>query len=122
MKTHHGRGLGSVQATVPQQRKPGTAIVGKAGFEPTRSSDSDWRHRAACRDEDPELFYPVSENGPGALQVEDAKAVCFRCSAQGECLAWALGNGQDFGVWGAMSAEERRSLKRREARARSRMA
>ncbi len=99
---------------MPQQRK--RPNVAKAGFVAVGASDSDWRHRAACRDEDPELFYPVSENGPGALQVEDAKAVCFRCSAREQCLNWALDNGQDFGVWGAMSADERRALKRRMAR------
>ena len=34
------------------------------------------------------------------------------------CLKWALENGQDAGVWGGMSEDERRSLKRRAARAR----
>ncbi len=82
----------------------------------------DWRHTAACRDEDPELFFPIGTTGPALMQVEDAKAVCRRCSVTEACLEWALDNGQDSGVWGGMSEDERRSLKRRRARARARMA
>src|SRR2546423_14991924 len=73
----------------------------------------DWRHHAACRDEDPELFFPIGTSGPALLQVEQAKAVCRRCSATDECLQWALESGQDAGVWGGMSEEERRAVKRR---------
>ena len=36
----------------------------------------DWRHRAACRDEDPELFFPIGNTGPALLQIEEARAVC----------------------------------------------
>jgi WhiB family redox-sensing transcriptional regulator len=82
----------------------------------------DWRHRAACRDEDPELFFPIGNTGPALLQIEDAKAVCRRCDVIDQCLQWALESGQDAGVWGGMSEDERRALKRRAARARSRMA
>ena len=59
----------------------------------------DWRHRAACRDEDPELFFPIGTSGPAVLQVEQAKAVCRRCSVIDDCLQWALDSGQDAGVW-----------------------
>jgi len=76
----------------------------------------DWRHRAACRDEDPELFFPVGTSGPALLQITEAKAVCRRCSVSGECLSWALGTGQNDGVWGGMSEDERRALKRRDGR------
>ncbi len=82
----------------------------------------DWRHRSACRDEDPELFFPIGTTGPALMQVEDAKAVCRRCDVVEACLSWALDNGQDAGVWGGMSEDERRALKRRRARARARMA
>jgi WhiB family transcriptional regulator, redox-sensing transcriptional regulator len=82
----------------------------------------DWRHRAACRDEDPELFFPIGNTGPALLQIEEAKAVCRRCPVIEPCLAWALETGQDAGVWGGMSEDERRALKRRNARTRARTA
>ena len=78
----------------------------------------DWRHRAACLTEDPELFFPIGNSGPAIAQVEQAKRVCNRCAVQDMCLKWALDTGQDAGVWGGLSEEERRSLKRRTARAR----
>jgi WhiB family transcriptional regulator, redox-sensing transcriptional regulator len=89
---------------------------------PDKEASMDWRHRALCRDEDPELFFPIGNTGPALLQVEEAKAVCRRCPVTDECLSWALESGQDAGVWGAMSEDERRALKRRRARARARMA
>ena len=82
--------------------------------------DMDWRHKAICRDEDPELFFPVGNSGPAIAQIADAKLVCGRCPVTAECLAWALVSGQDAGVWGGMSEDERRALKRRNARSRTR--
>jgi WhiB family redox-sensing transcriptional regulator len=73
----------------------------------------DWRHRAACRDEDPELFFPIGTGGPALRQVELAKAVCHRCSVLDECRSWALETGQEAGVWGGQSEDERRVLLRR---------
>jgi WhiB family redox-sensing transcriptional regulator len=72
-----------------------------------------WRKGAACRTEDPELFFPVGTSGPALLQVEQAKAVCHRCPVTDRCLAWALETGQDAGVWGGMSEDERRVVRRR---------
>ena len=80
----------------------------------------DWRHRSACRDEDPELFFPVGNTGPAIAQIEEAKKVCNRCEVKEPCLAWALESGQDAGVWGGLSEDERRALKRRAARNRAR--
>jgi WhiB family redox-sensing transcriptional regulator len=77
-----------------------------------------WRDRAACLDEDPELFFPVGNTGPALLQIHKAKIVCRRCEVVDNCLNWAMESGQDAGVWGALSDDERRALKRRNARAR----
>jgi WhiB family redox-sensing transcriptional regulator len=77
-----------------------------------------WRNRAACLDADPELFFPIGSTGPALGQVEQAKVICGRCEVVEACLAWAIEFGQDAGVWGGLSEEERRALKRRTARAR----
>lgn len=73
----------------------------------------EWRDSAACRDEDPELFFPVGTSGPALSQIARAKSVCGRCPASAQCLEWALESGQDSGVWGGASEDERRALKRR---------
>jgi WhiB family redox-sensing transcriptional regulator len=80
----------------------------------------DWRHEAACREVDPELFFPIGNSGPALLQIDEAKQVCRRCSVMEECLRWAIDSGQDAGVWGGLSEDERRSLKRRTIRLRAR--
>lgn len=72
----------------------------------------DWRDRAACRREDPDLFFPIGTSGPALLQTEQAKAVCRRCPVREQCLEWALRTGQSIGVWGGTSETERRSLRR----------
>lgn len=75
-----------------------------------------WRTRAACREQDPDLFFPIGSTGPALVQTEEAKAVCHTCSVREQCLRWALENNQDAGVWGGLAEDERRALKRRDRR------
>ncbi|WP_405392783.1 WhiB family transcriptional regulator [Streptomyces sp. NBC_01102] len=75
-----------------------------------------WRMHAACRDEDPDLFFPIGSTGPALVQTEDAKEVCATCPVREQCLEWALENGQESGVWGGLGESERRTLKRRTRR------
>ena len=65
----------------------------------------DWRHRAACLTEDPELFFPIGNSGPAIAQIEQARRVCQRCEVADVCLKWALETGQDAGVWGGLSED-----------------
>ncbi len=81
---------------------------------------TDWRDRAACLDEDPDLFFPIGNTGPALLQIEEAKSVCRTCPVMETCLAWAMKHGVDAGVWGGLSEDERRAMKRRAARNRAR--
>lgn len=72
----------------------------------------DWRDNSACRDTDPDLFFPVGTTGPAIEQIETAKAVCRACDVQKSCLDYALTTNQDSGIWGGTSEEERRALRR----------
>ncbi|MFB7375868.1 WhiB family transcriptional regulator [Kitasatospora purpeofusca] len=67
----------------------------------------DWRDAAACRTTDPdEMFvdHPAQSR---------AKITCTGCPVRTECLAHALDNRIEFGVWGGMTEKERRALLRR---------
>ncbi|MEO8107691.1 MAG: WhiB family transcriptional regulator, partial [Actinomycetes bacterium] len=67
----------------------------------------DWSARAACRTTDPDALFVQ-----GAAQNR-AKALCSGCVVRTECLADALDNVVEFGVWGGMTERERRALLRR---------
>ena len=67
----------------------------------------DWSARAACRTTDPDALFVQ-----GAAQNR-AKALCSGCVVRTECLADALDNQVEFGVWGGMTERERRALLRR---------
>lgn len=67
----------------------------------------DWAPRAACRDQQPDQLFVR-----GAEQNK-AKQVCTSCAVRTECLAEALDNQIEWGVWGGMTERERRALLRR---------
>lgn len=61
--------------------------------------------------EDPDLFFPEPfEKGAGVISRK-AKKVCSGCPYQLECAEWAFKNNEP-GVWGGLSENERRSIKK----------
>jgi WhiB family transcriptional regulator, redox-sensing transcriptional regulator len=70
-----------------------------------------WVDLAACREVDPEIFFPISTTGAALGQIHEAQAICARCPVAANCLDWALHIGQDHGVWGGTIPEERRALR-----------
>lgn len=81
----------------------------------------EWMSRAACRNADPESFFPVGKGGPADEQVAYVREnFCDRCGVSGKCLSFALENHVNDGVFGGLTGEERESLKRRQSRARAR--
>lgn len=78
-------------------------IVGKAL---SIARPEPWMVDAACVGTDPEAFFP--EKGQVS---KEAKKVCLGCPVTLDCLAYALRNGERFGLWGGLSERERRRLK-----------
>jgi WhiB family redox-sensing transcriptional regulator len=77
---------------------------------PDPSPPDHWQDRAACFGVEPDVFFPVSEEEAGP-----ALAFCSVCRIREECLAWALKNGERYGVWGGTTEQQRRRLQRRVA-------
>lgn len=86
------------------------------GQTPDTEPATDWRKTAACRDEEPELFFPKGHEGPWLLVIKEAKAVCRRCPSKGSCLAYALDHRVSDGIFGGLTDKERASIQRRKAR------
>jgi WhiB family redox-sensing transcriptional regulator len=78
----------------------------------TAASLPDWRDDAACRDADPELFFPECDVRSARAQVKTAKLICRGCPVKLTCLDWALASGQEAGIWGGLTEDERRRLLR----------
>jgi WhiB family redox-sensing transcriptional regulator len=76
------------------------------------NADYSWRNDAICRDTDPDLFFPVGTTGLALVQIARAKEVCGECPVKVDCLDYALETNQDSGIWGGLSEEERRVLRR----------
>ena len=64
-----------------------------------------WWADAACRGRPDLNFFPDRGEAPAAAA---AKAVCAGCPSAAPCLAFAIEEHIDIGVWGGMSASERR--------------
>ena len=79
-------------------------LTGLSGLTP---EDPGWQELALCAQTDPEAFFP--EKGGS---TREAKRVCQSCEVRQECLEYALGNDERFGIWGGLSERERRRLKR----------
>jgi WhiB family redox-sensing transcriptional regulator len=66
----------------------------------------DWRDRAACRDEDPELFFPAAGAGStlGRIQVAAAVRVCEHCPVRTSC-ADEVQRTRGTGIWAGQHYE-----------------
>jgi WhiB family redox-sensing transcriptional regulator len=74
---------------------------------PTIPERIEWVSKAQCRSIDPDKLFV------GGAAQRDAVAICRYCPVIVECLADALDNQMDFGVWGGKTARERRALLKR---------
>lgn len=66
-----------------------------------------WHSRGACKGKG-QLFF----NDKKRTSVNKAKALCATCPVQVQCLEYAMRN-EDYGVWGGMTLNERRVIRRK---------
>ena len=67
----------------------------------------EWVEKAACVSFPTNIFYP--EKGHGAAM---AKHICWHCPVQLDCLTYSLVQNEPHGVWGGLSEQERKDLRR----------
>jgi WhiB family transcriptional regulator, redox-sensing transcriptional regulator len=78
----------------------------------TGSGHAPWMTEAACRSEDPELFFPISAGDASTDQIRQATSICHRCPVRAECLRYALINNVRHGIWGGRTEQERLAMTR----------
>lgn len=71
-----------------------------------RETPASWRDKAACREIDPEVFFPE----PGTPSPK-AQVICATCTVRPECLASALLASEVDGTWGGMTWSQRIRLR-----------
>lgn len=70
----------------------------------------DWHRRGLCAAEDPDTFFPP-HGDPGTK----ARQTCTACPVRTDCLDYAT-EADEFGIWGGLDQQQRRSLKRKQRR------
>lgn len=65
-------------------------------------ADRSWRKLSACASNGAPFF--------DGHRVAEAKAVCATCTVSAQCLSFALANEIKDGVWGGLTAKERKAL------------
>ncbi|MDI3419472.1 WhiB family transcriptional regulator [Streptomyces luteolus] len=99
-------------AAVPAQRSQGQEGA------PARDQDVPWHSDAVCRRDEAGLFFAPSKEPTAArlAREEAAKRVCARCPVMVECREHALLQPEPYGVWGGLTAAERRVVLARRRR------
>lgn len=77
-----------------------------------RPAMGDWKHQAACRGMDPNIWHPETGEWP-----TQARRICFQCPVREACLEWALMSGERKGIWGGTTPRERSQMRRRRSMA-----
>lgn len=81
--------------------------------------DESWRHKAVCKGEDTEYWFPPRNKDLYKKIADQAKTYCFGidgkspCPVRRECLWYAVSHDEQHGIWGGMSHRERNALQRK---------
>ncbi|MEV0124951.1 WhiB family transcriptional regulator [Streptomyces sp. NPDC050703] len=96
----------------------GNASAWGRGPARDRDDDAPWHTEAVCRRDEAGLFFAPSKEPTAARlsREEAAKRVCGRCPVMVECREHALLQPEPYGVWGGLTAAERRVVLARRRR------
>lgn len=81
---------------------------GRPRSGPELTLPPEWVSEALCAQTDPEAFYPEKGGNP-----EPARRICAACPVLTECRAYALANGEHYGIWGGLTNNDRRRIRSR---------
>jgi WhiB family redox-sensing transcriptional regulator len=60
---------------------------------------------------DVDLFFPEDGGKAKTTRLRLALQICRSCDVRPACLAYALRRGEEFGIWGGATAEDRRRIR-----------
>ncbi|MEV6651238.1 WhiB family transcriptional regulator [Streptomyces sp. NPDC051219] len=100
----------------PHQSPQVAAVPSQRG--PAREDAGPWHSEAVCRRDEAGLFFAPSKEPTAARlsREEAAKRVCARCPVMVDCREHALLQPEPYGVWGGLTAAERRVVLARRRR------
>lgn len=75
--------------------------------EPLKHFDPDWMDYAACKGQDPSVFF-FEDTSPN----HEARRLCITCPVRLDCLEYATEHEKDWGVWAGVTARVRLTLRR----------
>jgi hypothetical protein len=73
-----------------------------------------------CQESDPELFFAGTDEMPRGWQ--DAVKLCKTCPVRALCAAYAVEAEEVYGVWGGLTANQRKQIRRKKTSAQHEMA
>lgn len=102
----------------PHTTRPIAAVSAQRAAAQERDQDTPWHTEAVCRRDEAVLFFAPSKEPTAARlsREEAAKRVCARCPVMVECREHALVQPEPYGVWGGLTAAERRVVLARRRR------
>lgn len=84
---------------------------GRPATGPALHLPPQWVSDALCAQTDPEAFFPEKGGDPGP-----DRRICADCPVRARCRDYALSSGELYGVWGGLTLNDRRRLRRRARR------
>lgn len=78
-------------------------------MSPPDPSDN-WRAQAACAGLDVNLFIPEGRGDKGERAYKEARLICDTCPVSQPCLAYALREHIEEGMWGGTTPKERKKI------------